>query len=73
MCHDGARHFFEVVHPDHVDSYPGRPNDQVPPWARLLPITDSAGSPLTVKVPDSFGLDELGGQIRDANENETTP
>jgi hypothetical protein len=43
--HDGNGHRYRAVHPDHVNQEPDEPNDQVPPLARLLPLTDSAGNP----------------------------
>lgn len=44
ICHDGAGHRYAVVHPDLVDQHPDQPNDEVPPLARLLPVTDSGGN-----------------------------
>jgi hypothetical protein len=43
-CHDGTR-WYRAVHPDQVHQRPDQPNDEVPPLARLVPLTDSAGNP----------------------------
>lgn len=47
ICHDGKGTTYRVVHPDLVHQRPDQPNDEVSPLARVVPITDSAGTPLS--------------------------
>lgn len=53
VCHDGAGRYYRIVHPDLVTpARPDQPLDEVPPLARVLLLSDSAGNPIS--------LDELG-------------
>lgn len=49
VCHDGHGRYYWAVHPDHVTQRPDQPNDQVPPLARLVLHSDSAGNPQPIR------------------------
>lgn len=51
-CHDGSGRWYRIVHPGLVHVDPAVALDEVPPLARCLLISDSAGNPLGMEGGD---------------------